>query len=322
MQVLRDPQIISGFIYEDPVTELPAITHCGEALCCRGHARPPHSHKGFEFLYLSRGTAHWQAAGNAYTQRMGDVYIAHPNEVHATGPRTNPENLHIWLGLRLESFGPGGERLARQIQKAQVRILPDCHEVEPLLRAIIGQVVTTRRQRAQVVRALIDAFIALLEQRLAYAQDPAYQSARALPYSPAVQKALAYMKRRLDHRLPLQDLAGAATARSVPHFCSQFHREVGVSPAAYHMLMRLEAGREMLRQPAFDITTVAMQSGFSSSQHFSTLFKRAFGVTPRIWKTNAKTAETAKNGGTPLDMGRNGKRMPRCLKPLPEVAMA
>jgi AraC-like DNA-binding protein len=322
MQVLRDPQIISGFIYEDPVTELPAITHCGEALCCRGHARPPHSHKGFEFLYLSRGTAHWQASGHSYVQRMGDIFIAHPNKLHSTGPKTNPENLHIWLGLRLEGFGPGGERLARQIQRADVRILPDCHEVEPLLRAIIGQVVTMRRQRAQVVRALIDAFIALLEQRLVYSQDPTYRSVRALPYSPAVQKALAYMKQRLDHRLPLQDLAGAATARSVPHFCSQFHREVGVTPAAYHMLMRLEAGREMLKQPAFDITTAALQSGFSSSQHFSTLFKRAFGVTPRIWKTKTNAAEKAKADCVRADGNRLQKRILKCLKPLSPVAMS
>jgi AraC-like DNA-binding protein len=286
VQVLRDRQIISGFIYEDPVTELPSVTHCGEALCCRGHTRPPHCHEGFEFLYLSRGTAYWQAAGRSYIQGMRDIFIARPHELHSTGPNPNPENLHIWLGLRLENFGPAGERLARQIRQADIRILPDCQDVEPLLRAIIGQVVTMRRQRAQVVRALIDSFIAMLEQRLAYAQDPAYWSVRALPYSPTVLKALAYMKQHLDHRLPLRDLAQVASARSVPHFCAQFHREVGVTPAAYHVLMRLEAAREMLKQPAFDITAIALHSGFSSSQHFSTLFKRAFGVTPRIWKKN------------------------------------
>jgi AraC-like DNA-binding protein len=296
MQVLRDPQIISGFIYEDPVAELPAMTHCGEALCCRGHARPPHSHEGFEFLYLSRGKAHWEAAGRTYVQRMGDVFIAHPREQHCTGPNTNPENLHIWIGLRLEDLGPGGRRLADQLRRAEIRILRDCQEVEPLLRSIVSQVVMMRRKRAQVVRALLDAFVALLEQRIDCAKDPTYRTVRALPYSPAVQKALAYMRQRLDHRLPLRDLAGAATARSIPHFCSQFHREVGVTPAAYHVSMRLEAAREMLRQPAFDITTAALQSGFSSSQHFSTLFKRAFGVTPRVWKAKAGAAGRQKDG--------------------------
>ena len=59
-------------------------------------------------------------------------------------------------------------------------------------------------------------------------------------------------------------------------------------PAAYHLAMRLQAAREMLRQPTFDITTTALQFGFSSSQHFSTLFKRAFRVTPRNWKASGE----------------------------------
>jgi AraC-like DNA-binding protein/quercetin dioxygenase-like cupin family protein len=298
VQVFREYKVMSGFLYEKPVKELPGVTHCGEAICYRGHSLAPHSHEGFEFHYLSRGTAHWQAAGHAYCQRMGEVFINHPHELHSTGRKANPENQYIWLGVSLDKFGSGGKRLARQIRRTDARIVTDCQEAELILRAIIGQVVTMRRQRAQVVQALIDAFIALVEQQLACAPDPTYRTFRAIPYSPAVRKALAYMKRSLDHRVPLRVLAGAATMRSAPHFCSQFHREVGVTPAAYHMSLRLEAAREMLRQPAFDITTTALQSGFNSSQHFSTLFKRTFGVTPRIWKNKINAIDKAKNSDT------------------------
>ncbi len=240
-------------------------------------------------MYLSRGTASYRAAGKGYVQRMGEIFIAYPHELHSTGP--NPENRHVWLGLCLDNIGPAGERLARQILQTGARVLPGCQEIAPLMHAIISQVVTMRHERAQVVRALIDALVALLKQRLDCSQDSSYQTFRVLPYSPGVQRALVYMGQRIDHRLPLRDLARAAMARSVPNFCSQFRREVGVTPAAYHVSMRLEAASEMLRQPAFDITNAAMQSGFSSSQHFSTLFKRAFGVTPRIWKTRASTGD-------------------------------
>ena len=88
----------------------------------------------------------------------------------------------------------------------------------------------------------------------------------------------------LERRLPLTDLAAVATARSVPHFCTQFRREVGLTPAAYHLQLRLNAAREALRQPAIDVTTAAQQYGFSSSQHFSTQFRRSFGITPRSWR--------------------------------------
>jgi len=284
MQVLRDPQIISGFIYEEPVAELPEITHCGEALCCRGHALPPHSHAGFEFLYLSRGSASWQVGGQTHQQGMGDLLVLRPEELHLTGPKPNQENQHIWIGLHLERCGAKGVALARRLRHSKLRVLTESQDVEPILRLIITQVVARRHQRAKTIRALVSSFIALVAQRLQDLRAPLTPGSQSLPYSPAVQRALAYMNRHTDRRLPLKELASAALARSAPHFCTQFHREVGLTPAAHHVRLRLEAAREALRQPAFDITTVALQFGFCSSQHFSTAFRRAFASTPRQWQ--------------------------------------
>jgi AraC-like DNA-binding protein len=296
MQVLRDPQIISGYIYEEPVADFPELTHCGEALCCQGHTLRAHAHEGFEFLYLSRGEASWTVAGRLYPQRKGEMFVAFPGELHATGPRNKGENQHVWIGLRLDRLGAEAERMARHLRRSGTHLLSDCYEAEPLLRAIVGQVVALRPRRAQVIRSLVDSFVSLVGQRLEIAKNPSDAGAHALPYTAVVQRALAYMRQNLDRCLPLADVAAAATARSVPHFCSQFHREVGMTPAAYHRDLRLKAASEALRQPAFDITTVAVQFGFSSSQHFSTLFRRAFGLPPRSWKMGAVRAGPKRGG--------------------------
>lgn len=287
MQVLRDPQIISGFIYEEPIEELPGLTHCGEALCCRGHTLASHAHPAFEFLYLSRGEAHWQDCAGQHAQRIGELFVAYPNMAHATGPERNPENQHVWIGLRLGQFGPEGRRLSRELLASGVRVLPGCQEIEPILRAIVGQVVAFRPQRASTAQALIGALISLIRQRLATMKAASRVTPAPLPYSMPVQRSLGYMRQHLDRRIPLGDMAGAATVANVTNFCSRFRREVGISPAAYHAMMRLEAAREMLRQPAFDVTTAALQSGFSSAQHFSTAFRRAFGITPREWRAGS-----------------------------------
>ncbi|HRJ47375.1 MAG TPA: AraC family transcriptional regulator [Opitutaceae bacterium] len=290
MKVLRDPQIISGFVFEQPVDELPELTHCGEALCCEGHYRGPHTHPAFEFLYLSRGRCTWRAHGETSVQHMGDLYIAYPGEKHSTGPKRNPENHHLWMGVDLEKIGRDGVRLAARLRAARPRLVTGCEEVEPVLRALMRQVVAHRTRRTEAIVASIRLFIVLLEQRLdAAAAKPegTEPAARRLPYSHAVQKAMDYLQQNLERRLPLTDLAAVATARSVPHFCTQFRREVGLTPAAFHLQLRLNAAREALRQPAIDVTTAAQQYGFSSSQHFSTQFRRAFGVTPRAWRRGA-----------------------------------
>ncbi len=286
MNVLRDPQIISGFVYENPVDDLPAFTHCGEALCCRGHHRKPHAHPGFEFLYLARGRATWRADREVTTQAMGDLYIAYPGEKHGTGPVPNPENHHLWAGLKLDQLGPTAIRLAAELRAKRVRALTGCPEVEPVLRGLVAQVVAHHPDRRRAIQAYLELFLTLVAQRL-HAGERRTPAPSALPYSYAVQRAVTFMEQQLDRRLPLRDLAAMATARSVPHFCSQFRREVGVSPAAYHLQLRLDAARLTLRQPGFDVTKAALQHGFSSSQHFSTLFRRAYGMTPRAWRQDA-----------------------------------
>jgi AraC-like DNA-binding protein len=288
MQVLRDPQIISGFVYEHPVDDLPELTHCGEALCCEGHHLAAHRHTGFEFLYLTRGQATWRAVGETTVQRMGDLYVAYPDESHGSGGKGNPESQHLWVGIDLEHYDVNAQRLAKRLRRLQPRLVPGCDEVEPVLRSLMRQIVSPRARRTEAIRACVAMFVTLLEQRLDTLEGREEIVTKPhLPYSYGVDKAVAYLRQNLQERLPLADLAAVATARSVPHFCTQFRREVGVTPAAFHLQLRLEAAREALRQPAYDVTTVALSYGFSSSQHFSTQFKRAFNVTPRAWRVSA-----------------------------------
>jgi AraC-like DNA-binding protein len=287
MNVLRDPQIISGFIYENPVDELPELTHCGEALCCTGHHRAPHAHPVFEFLYLSRGRATWRAQGAVTEQNMGDLYIAYPEEKHGTGPRRNPENHHLWMGVDLEKIGREGRRLAARLRAERPRLVGGCQEVEPVLRTLVRQVVANRARRTEVILSCLKLFITLLEQQLDAGTVSNRPAEPRLPYSHGVQKAVDYLHQNLQRRLPLADLASVATARSVSYFCTRFRREVGLTPAAFHLQLRLNAARDALRQPAIDVTTAALQYGFSSSQHFSTQFRLAFDLTPRDWQKKA-----------------------------------
>ncbi|WP_345784006.1 AraC family transcriptional regulator [Synoicihabitans lomoniglobus] len=248
----------------------------------------PHEHTGFEFMYLSRGQARWRAGGQTLVQQPGELYLAYPRERHGTGAKRNTENQQLWVGLDLDAFGADGRRLAARLRRDHPRILRGCDNIEPVLRAVVRQVVTKQPRRTAAIRSLLRTFLVLVEQKLdtvdagaANAEEP------VLPHSYGVRQALAFLARNLQRRVPLRDLAAVATVRSVPHFCAQFQREVGVSPAAYHLQARLEAARLALRQPAFDVTNTAQHFGFSSSQHFGTQFRRAFGVTPGQWRRGA-----------------------------------
>ena len=288
MKVFRDPRLVSGYVYEHPAADLPELTHCGEALCGTGHHLSLHAHSGFEFMFISRGEAQWLAAGESVLQRPGDLYIAYPGESHGTGRRRNQENQQVWVGVELDGMGAAGRALAERLRRDKPRLVSGCENLESALRGIVRQVVSPRPRRTQVITMWIRTLIELLEQRLDQEVDNAGETGTLMPLSPGVQRALSYLERNLERRVPLADLAAIATARSVPQFCARFKMQVGVSPAAHHLRLRLEAAREALRQPSFDIVTTALHHGFSSSQHFSTQFRRAFGVTPGAWRRGGR----------------------------------
>ena len=283
MKVIRQATHISGFLYEHPMAEAPALTHCGEALCARGHAVKAHRHAGFEFHYLSRGGPFgWRAGREDFEQKAGEIIVTYPGELHLSKPRGWPESHFLWIGLKLADMGPDGRRLATLLLTNKCRLLPGCHETEPVLHGLIAQVISRRPRRGAAARSYLHTFITLLEQRVLSLSATGDSDANMalLPYSHSTLKAISYLDQNLDRRIPLRELAAAAARRSVTNFCTAFRREVGISPSAYHRRLRLRSANEALRRPAFTVTMAALQFGFNSSQHFSTCFHREFGISP------------------------------------------
>ena len=286
MKIYRDPgSFISGFYYEEPMADLPSLAHCGEALCFPGHRLRPHAHGAFEFFYLARGAMDWRVNAQTFSQKEGDLMIFHPNERHSTVKPAEKETHQLWIGIDLDQLGAEGRRLARLLRQGNARLLPACYSMEPVLRAIVRQIITVLPNQKAVVLGCLRLLVVLIEQYLRMEKEA--PGTQMLPYSYGVQKAIAYMEHHLDRRIPLLELAAVATVRKVSHFCSRFRQEVGTTPAAYHFNLRLIAARDALLQPQSTITEIALRYGFNSSQHFSSAFRRVFGTSPRLWRSRS-----------------------------------
>lgn len=120
------------------------------------------------------------------------------------------------------------------------------------------------------------------EQFILPTETGARASARprpALP-DPTLARAVRLMQATLE------DPPGiAAIARHIEISPRQlerlFRQHLGVSPTAYHLGLRLERARELLRLSTLAITDVSLACGFRSPSHFSTAYARRFGRPPR-----------------------------------------
>jgi AraC family transcriptional regulator len=92
-----------------------------------------------------------------------------------------------------------------------------------------------------------------------------------------------YVRANLAQSISVADLAAVA-GLSKRHFLRAFQQSVGATPYRYVLGLRIEAAKRRLAATDDDLTSVALGSGFSHAQHFSTSFRNATGLAPSAFR--------------------------------------
>jgi AraC-like DNA-binding protein len=95
-----------------------------------------------------------------------------------------------------------------------------------------------------------------------------------------VQRARAELARSIGERVTLGRLA-ARLGTSPFHLCRVFRGCTGTTLHDFQLELRLRTGLERLADSSSGITRVALDLGFSSHSHFSSVVRQRFGSTPR-----------------------------------------
>ena len=93
------------------------------------------------------------------------------------------------------------------------------------------------------------------------------------------------IERHMTAPLAIDELARAAHL-SRGHFMSRFKQTFGLSPHQYQLLKRTEMARHRLLHTSDTISQVSSDLGFTDAFHFSRLFKKMTGKSPRQFRNN------------------------------------
>ena len=77
---------------------------------------------------------------------------------------------------------------------------------------------------------------------------------------------------------------------SVSRFKQKFKYHVGVPPYEYMVRKKIELSQDMLRYTDMLVTEIAVELNFSSSQHFSKVFKKFTCMTPGEYRMKFKNS--------------------------------
>ncbi len=89
--------------------------------------------------------------------------------------------------------------------------------------------------------------------------------------------------------------AAAIVDMSPPQFMKTFKKVAGTTLVAYLNHVRLANGLRLLRETSLSIAEIASTVGFADQSYFDKRFKRAFGQTPRDYRTGGGRSKSTKN---------------------------
>ena len=133
-----------------------------------------------------------------------------------------------------------------------------------------------------------------------------------------LRRVTEYIQHNLDKGLTLEELA-AVVYMSPFHFARLFKGSTGVPPHRFVVRQRITRARACLERRELSIAQISRLVGFRTPSHFTTVFHRLAGVTPRRYRmatgevtgpgrteSEASWDGSAQNGGLQAGAGLQG----------------
>ena len=191
------------------------------------------------------------------------------------------------LNVRFEP--PLFERVAAEtfeVRGGRVELVPDAHAHDPRVEHIGAALTAEVWAGFPSGRLYSDGLITALTAHLlrAYATHaPTPGEHRGGLSGRKLRRIIEYVEENLGRDLSLAELAAVAGMNPY-HLSRAFKQEVGCAPHKYVTGRRVERAKALLAGTELTIVEVGLIVGFQSQSHFTNIFRRLTGVTPKTFR--------------------------------------
>jgi AraC-like DNA-binding protein/mannose-6-phosphate isomerase-like protein (cupin superfamily) len=262
----------------------------GHATIAAGSAYPPSGHpkshafdwqKGrrlseYQILFIADGEGEFEdQSGRNISVGAGDAILLFPNVWHRYRPKRETGWSEYWVSLAgptVDGWVKGG------IISPE---LPVIHIKDRLLLVdaytrILDHIRHERPGYSQLIAAEASTIVAniVVAERSEGMADELVDK---------IRNAKHFLEEEVGQLPEMRQLA-ARLHLSTSHFYRLFKEQTGLSPYQYHLQIRINRARDLLRTTQLSIKQIASMLGFSNTYHFSKTFKGRIGMSPSRWR--------------------------------------
>ncbi len=243
-----------------------------------------HAHPYTHFSYWLGGGLVHSRVGQHMVQMGSDValgvnsHVSHDLRLNDANQAAIFLNLYLnntWLDAQCKGLAH-----AMVLPHPSIAITPD---VNAVCNQLLKHLASPSREHALCLEADVEALLSKTIASAMTAEQLQAMPVRRRMIDYRLRVAIAHMQKNLGSPKVAQKVA-EVVGLSRSRFFELFHDQLGTSPLVYWNAMRLEEALTRLNSREENMTSMAMDLGFSTPGNFSRFFRDHRGVTPSTYR--------------------------------------
>jgi AraC-like DNA-binding protein len=226
----------------------------------------------YQISYITRGSGVFETRQAKKDIEAGMVFMVFPGQWH----RYKPDPSTGWDEYYLGFEGDIASRICDQSFYKDNNCVRSIGHNMQVLHNIQDIITLVQHEQPGHQQLISGCLMKILSEIYAAAKNSDFKGKKI---EEVIRNIRFEIREHFDKRIPFDALA-AKHNLGYSYFRRLFKTYTGLAPAQYHMQVRLQKSRELLRSTDLTIKEIAYAVGFESPFHFSKMFRKKTGVSP------------------------------------------